>query len=308
MKKNNSRYPDFLVIGAGKSGTTSIDKYFNQHPDIFMARKEPCYFAIKNFESINDPNDKEQMLYYPDGVIDTEEYLHLFDDAIEGQLLGEVSPIYLNSEVAPVEIKKAIPEAKMIAILRHPAERLYSRYLHLASEFQAPDINLLFDRESIWHKRNDYVKEGYYAKNLKRFYDLFREDQLKVILFEDFKVSPMQTMSELYEFVGANSEFEPDMTIQYNKSGFIKNRYLDKLYGKDGFVNKLFKKANPNIYYKLKSNPLVYKTLLKLRGANMESPPLTLDLKRKITEEFYYEDIKSLEVMLNRSLKSWYEL
>lgn len=90
MNKLTKRLPDFLVIGAGKSGTTSLNHYLSQHPEIFMARKEPSYFAIKNLESINDPNDAEMMSYYPNGVMDFDNYQALFSDAQDGQLLGEV--------------------------------------------------------------------------------------------------------------------------------------------------------------------------------------------------------------------------
>ena len=125
MNKITLSMPDFLVIGAGKSGTTSLDNYLSQHPEIFMAPKEPSYFAIKNLESINDPNDTSMVHHYPNGVPNFIDYQELFRSAKEGQKKGEVSPIYLNSRDAAEEIKKAIPQVKLIAILRHPAERLF---------------------------------------------------------------------------------------------------------------------------------------------------------------------------------------
>lgn len=308
MASVKEQFPHFLIIGAGKSGTTSIDQYFSQHPEIFMARKEPCYFALKNIEKINDPEDKEMINHYPNGVTKIDDYLKLFDNAKDSQKRGEASPIYLNSDVAPVEIKNAIPDVKLIAILRHPAERLYSRYLHLANEFRAPDINELFDMDSKWHWRNDLVKEGYYAANLKRFYDCFGEGQIKVVLYEDFRSSPQKVISSLYSFVGVDEKFDPDMSIKYNQSGFVKNRKIDWLLGRNGNINKSLKKINPKYYNRLKSNPFIYKWLLKLRNKNIDRPKLSLELKKQITEKFYIDDIKKLEKLIGKNLRSWYKL
>ncbi len=308
MDSINTQLPHFLIIGAGKSGTTSLDQYFSQHPEVFMARKEPCYFSLNNVELINDPNDKEMINHYPNGVTKLDDYLHLFDDAKEGQMRGEASPIYLNSDVASVEINNTIPNVKLIAILRHPAERLYSRYLHLANEFRAPDINKLFDLSSKWHWRNDLVKEGYYGKNLQRFYDRFEYNQIKVVLYEDFRSSPQKVISSLYEFIEVEQGFVPDMSIEYNQSGFVKNRNVDWFLGRNGRINRLLKKVNLKYYNKLKSNPIIYKRLLKIRNKNIDRPKLPLELKKKITQEFYVDDIKKLEQLIGRNLKSWYEL
>lgn len=306
MNKLTKRLPDFLVIGAGKSGTTSLNHYLSQHPEIFMARKEPSYFAIKNLESINDPNDAEMMSYYPNGVMDFDNYQALFSDAQDGQLLGEVSPIYLNSPEAAEEIKNTIPEVKLVAILRHPAERLYSRYLHLASENRAPDMELLFDKSSAWHLRNDLVKEGFYGKNLNTYFNLFDQSQLKVILYEDYRENPLEVISSMYKFIGVDESFSPDVTIKHNQSGFAKNKVFDNLIGRKGSMNSFVKKISPSFYKKLKSNTKVHKFLLNLRNYNTVKPKQSIEEKRKITQEIYLNDIKILESLLNRDLKHWY--
>ena len=271
-----------------------------------MARKEPSYFAIKNLESINDPNDVEMMHYYPNGVMEIENYQALFNDAQEGQMMGEVSPIYLNSSEAAEEIKNALPKVKLIAILRHPAERLYSRYLHLASENRAPDMELLFDRSSAWHLRNDLVKEGYYGNNLKTYFNLFDKSQLKVILYEDYRENPLEVISSIYKFIGVDEKFSPDITIKHNQSGFAKNKVFDDLIGRKGAMNRFVKNISPSFYLKLKSNSGIHKFLLNLRNYNTVKPKQTIEGKRRMTQELYFDDIKFLETLLERDLKHWY--
>lgn len=306
MNTTTKRLPDFLVIGAGKSGTTSLHHYLAQHPEVFMARKEPSFFAIRHLEKINDPNDKEMMNYYPNGVIKLDEYQDLFNEAEEGQKVGEISPIYLNSEIAAKEIKKTLPNARLIAILRHPAERLFSRYLHLASENRAPELDLIFDENSIWHTRNDLVKEGYYGRNLNMYLEYFDKSQLKVVLYEDYRKNPQEIISSIYRFIEVDESFYTDISIKHNQSGLAKNKMIDKILGRNGIANNFIKGISPSLYSKLKSNSGIYKSLTSLRNSNTYKPKLSADLKKDITEKIYLDDIKLLEKVLDRDLSSWY--
>jgi Sulfotransferase family len=112
--------PDFFVVGAAKSGTTSLYHYLDQHPDVYMPRnKEPHYFSrVPPFPGRGS---------HP--VTSEEEYLDLFKLWNKESVAGEASPSYLWDEKAPYRIKETVPQAKIIAILRHPVERAYSHYL-----------------------------------------------------------------------------------------------------------------------------------------------------------------------------------
>ncbi len=134
-KDQKALWPHFLVIGAGKSGTTSLHEYLKQHPQIFMARKEPNFFAYENLDpsTLDDPDDRE---HYAQSFVSPESYLNLFAEAREGQLRGEVSNTYISKDGAWANIQRRLPEVKLIAILRHPAKRLFSRYTHLLRDGQ----------------------------------------------------------------------------------------------------------------------------------------------------------------------------
>ena len=154
--------PDFLLIGAGKSGTTAVHSCLDQHPEIYMsAIKEPNFFALEGTKLNCQQNDPEQRFHYPWSVTSLEEYKELFVQKTEGQICGESSPMYLYSPEAVQRIKNYVPEIILIAILRNPADRLYSRYMHLARENREPSQSFAdaLDRKSIWWRRNDLVNE-----------------------------------------------------------------------------------------------------------------------------------------------------
>src|SRR5260370_31910017 len=137
----------FFIVGARKAGTTLLYWYLDQHPQVYMSPiKEPNFFAAEirqeNFDSelrcgiARDSRGLREFLAgpmrekRPNGiVVDWEDYLHLFANAGNESALGEASVCYLWSPTAPERIAGTIPEAKIIAMLRDPAERAFSQYL-----------------------------------------------------------------------------------------------------------------------------------------------------------------------------------
>lgn len=299
--------PDFLIIGAGKSGTTSLDNYLKQHPAIFMSRlKEPNFFAYDKIDL--STLDKDAIEHYHTSVTRIDDYLALFKEAQLHQLLGETSNTYLVVEGTAKVIKDYVPNVKLIAILRQPTKRLYSRYLHLARENELPTKNFhdVLNKNSIWWVRNDLVKEGFYYTNLKRYFDLFPEKNIKVLLHEDLKNNLQDTLNEVFHFLGV-SETEPvDATVEYNKSGFIKNKFYDKTLGHNSVVKRLVKKALPlSLYDRMKNSQWLQKKVNDLQNNNLKRPELDKDLYKQITEEIYAEEIKQLSTLINRDLSNW---
>ncbi|UII21149.1 sulfotransferase family protein [Fulvivirga ligni] len=300
--------PDFLIIGAGKCGTTSVDNYLKQHPSIFVtAFKEPNFFGFEMVkpEDFDDPNE---LKYYQDhSITDLKSYQDLYKEAEPGQIKGETSNTYLYHETAPERIKHYVPDVKMIAIFRQPAERLYSRYLHLArvDQLPTPTFEGVLDKSTIWWERNDLVKEGFYYKNLSKFYDHFDKDQIKVVLFEDLKKDPQGIIQSIAEFVGADGSFEFDLSVEYNKSGFIKNKFYDKMIGQNSIIKKGIKSMVPtSAFEKLKSNPWLRKKFTDITDKNLVRPKLEPELKQKVTD-IYRADIQQLAKLINRDLSHW---
>src|SRR5580658_9442879 len=139
--------PNFFIIGAPKSGTTSLYHYLDQHPQVFMsAVKEPCYFAsevrVENFSqeyqkhvaaNLTGPAGQRESSNtgkrFSGLTVSWDDYLALFDGATGEIAIGEASVCYLWSATAARNILSRIPDARIIAVLRHPADRAWSQYL-----------------------------------------------------------------------------------------------------------------------------------------------------------------------------------
>jgi hypothetical protein len=300
--------PDFLVIGAGKSGTTSIDKYLHQHPEIFVPRKkEPNFFGYENIRPDELRGNPDDLAHYRNSVTNIGEYLKIFEEALPHQKRGETSNAYLYHENAPARILHYIPKVKLIAVLRQPAERLFSRFMHLARENRIPTKNFAdcLDKNSIWWRRNDLINEGFYARHLERYFNLFPPENIRVYLYEDFQDQPLKIMHEIYEWLGVDPSFSPDVTLRYNESGLIRNTFLNKIYGQGGILSRILKSVFPRYYQNLKNNLGLKKKMMDLRRKNLEKKDMDPAIRKALTLDVYAEDIRQLGKLLNRDLSHW---
>ncbi len=301
--------PDFLVIGAGKSGTTSIDKYLNQHPQIFVPRsKEPNFFGYENMSEANFAGDPEELNHFRNSVTRLEDYLSIFREAKPGQIKGETSNTYMYHVLAPRRIKYYIPNVKLIAILRQPAGRLYSRYLHLARENRVPTENFAdcLDRNSIWWRRNDLIKEGFYYRNLVPYFETFPRENIRIYLYEELQSNPLKVMKDIYRFLGVDSGFVPDMSVRYNESGFVRNKFLNRIIGQGGLLSRSLRALLPNsLIQKLRGDNILKKKMFELRAKNLHKPGMDPVLHKTLTFDVYGDDIRQLEKLIGKDLGHW---
>jgi hypothetical protein len=184
--------PNFLVIGAGKSGTTSLYRYLAQHSDVFMSPvKETNWFA---YEGQGDS------LRYPIRTRDA--YERLFEGVAAERAVGEASPQYLKSTVAAERIAAALPGVRLVALLRHPVDRAYSSYLHsLRDALERRGV------EEALQPGSRYVELGLYHPQLSRYFERFDRSRIKVILYDDLAADPAAVMRDLYAFLGVDESF-----------------------------------------------------------------------------------------------------
>lgn len=299
--------PNFLIIGAAKSGTSALYRYLGQHPQIYMsARKEPHFFSFNSRTKFTQgPGDT-----IPLAITEFSEYCSLFEGVTDETVIGEASPTYLYVPGTAERISKTLPDVKMIAILRQPVERAYSAYMHVVRDGREPVSDFckaIYEEERriednwgpIWH----YINGGFYYKQLMRYFSLFSDSQVKVILYDDFKENALKTIKGVFDFVGVESNFSPDVSVKPNVSGFPKSMFFHKL------IHNTFMKDNPIKWISRLFIPeeLRWRFTTMIRNKNLVKKPLSNNLKRRLTKRFYYEEIMRLQDLLDRDLSAWLE-
>jgi hypothetical protein len=300
--------PNFIIIGAGKSGTTSLYHYLKSHPEVFMSPvKETNFFALKDEPIVDPKDDPDQMYHYPWSIRNWEDYRALFKPACDAKAIGEVSPMYLYSKKAAEGIKETLPGIKLVVILRNPVDRLYSRFLHLARENRLPsdDIKDALDRDSIWWRRNDLVQEGFYHKHLSVYFENFNPTQIKIFLYDELQNNPVKLVQELFTFIGVDPTFSPDLKTSHNVSGFIKNRTIDQLIGQNSLVKKKLQHVSPIIANSLRKSARIKKVINQLRVRNLDRPSLPKEVKNQLLENIYKNDLILLQELIQKDLSKW---
>lgn len=298
---NSRQMPNFIVIGAGKAGTSSIFYYLKQHPQICMSSlKEPKFFALEG-EPLNFQGPDKDIVNNT-SVNSLEAYQNLFQGVSEEIAIGEASPIYLYSPKAPSLIKDYLPEVKLIAILRNPVERAFSSFTHLLREgyetltfeeaLQEEENRIQKKWAPLWH----YQQKGYYYEQLKRYYDIFDRQQIKVYLYEDLRNNSIELIQDIYSFVGVDNTFVPDLSKK-NVSGTPKSRLIHDLFTKDNSLKTLLKPLFPE---QLRRN-IADKAIAQNLGSKPTLAPETAHRLRQL----YREDILQLQNLIERDLSSW---
>jgi len=293
--------PNFLLIGAPKSGTTALYAYLSQHPQIYLSpEKEPHFFGFEN-ESLDFKGPGVTM--NASTVTSLEDYKELFSGVNDEIAIGEASALYLYLPTAPIGIRKYIPDAKLIAILRNPIDRAYASFTHLLRDNREPLLDfseaLKAEPERIrdnWGFLWRYTDIGFYGAQLERYYQLFPLNNLKVVLYDDFRESPLGTIQEIFGFLNVDSDFCPDMSIRHNVSGVPKNRILHQFINENNPVKSLLKPLLPRAIRE--------KTISNIKNKNLIKPSLSSLIREELSEVFR-ADIDKLQDLLQRDLSHW---
>jgi hypothetical protein len=201
--QNSSRLPNFIIIGAMKSGTTSIHHILASRNDVFMPEKEVYFFDVDDIEQHGDFFIKTQdgwTFHDFEADFDTyfEWYQKFFARAEPGQMIGEDTTTYLASKKAPTRIAKLLPDVKLIAVLRDPVARAYSHYWH---NMAAGRVTKSFEK-TIRQGGGNLLVRGFYEDHLRRYESFIKDGRLKVILFEDFIRNKQGTIDDVCAYLG----------------------------------------------------------------------------------------------------------
>lgn len=295
--------PNFLVFGAAKSGTTSIYKYLEQHPDVFMSSfKEPGFFAFEGeTPTLNGPGAQKWVDKWV--VTNLESYQKLFAEHQEEKAIGEASPYYIYYSQSAATIHKHVPEIKLIAILRNPVDRAFSNYVWAVRDRAENLTNfqdaLAAEKDRIkenWGPKWHYKNQGFYYRQLKPYYELFAPEQIKIHLYEDFVAEPVAVMQDIFQFLGVDNNFIPDMSRKHNTSLIPRNKSWHQFLDKPNPIKSLIKPLLP----------LKFRQNLKqdAKEKNLFKPSLSSQSRQQLMTE-YREDILKLQQLTQQDFSNW---
>jgi len=295
--------PNFLIIGASKSGTTSLFNYLNKHPDIYFPPiKEPSYFS-----------DGQPTFVHSD-----DEYAALFEGRTTEKAVGEATTSYLYDRQAPGRIKTLLGDVNILIILRNPADRAYSAWGHnyyligyeklpfeAALREEGHRISSTEFRKTcpFYYGGYHYFDVGLYYEQVQRYYDTFGRQKLKVIIFEEFVKDTAKTCTEIFKFLNVDPLFRPVLN-KHNVAPAFRSAIIQKFLLRPPLFLQ-------NIYETLpmKLKLALYQIGKFFYGLNIQQKDRVFQ-DRKLRSDLldrYYQDIKKLENLLNRDLSLWYD-
>jgi hypothetical protein len=227
--------PTFLVVGAGRCGTTGLAEGLRTHPDVFITRpKEPHYFALHgmkpNFQAPGDAATINRVAVTERGA-----YLALYPQETRHVARGDasVSTLYYHERAIP-EIQRLAPDAQIVVLLREPVDRAHSAFQYMAARgFEtAPDLLHGVREEDRrvadnWHHLWHYSRMSRYADSIEAFQASFGREKVGIWYYDDLQRDYVSTVQEVLRFIGtAPFEGEARGIPVVNSSGSPRSRFV----------------------------------------------------------------------------------
>lgn len=223
--------PNFVLIGAAKTGTTSLHRWLGQHPDIFVPRQKGLHFFTAQWlrENSSGPGDDRLL---QDLTPTWEAYLAHYADAAGRKAIGDVSPSYFSWWPSREAIGKYLGEPRILLVLRDPVQKAFSQYTHLIRDgreslsfweaLQAEPERKARGFGALWL----HLESALYAEPTERFLEYFGRERMKVLFFEDLIRDPQATLREIFAFLGVDAAVPLDTTEAQNRSGAPRSKLL----------------------------------------------------------------------------------
>lgn len=293
------KLPNFLIVGAAKSGTTSLYHYLKQHKDIFMPEyKEPQYFV----------SEKVQGRIYK-SISSFKEYEDLFE-GVHQKAVGEASVFYLcfHEEAIP-KIKSVLGnKVKIIIVLRNPVDRAFSAYRHVSRNSLKETLSFeealvaeegRLEREPNMTPMAMYKSMSMYSNSVQAYMSSFKD--VHVVLDEDLKHDATNALKTIFNFLEVDQEVKIDFKKHYNVGSLDwSNSFLKKVVFGKGVWKTFVKKVIPSMVLKTFS-----KKLRLMGGKKVEK----ISEKTKLELQSYFrEDVMALSKTIGRNLKHWIDV
>ncbi|WP_248963249.1 sulfotransferase family protein [Sphaerisporangium perillae] len=297
--------PDFLVIGAPKSGTTALHAALARHPGVFMSPvKEPKFFLTDGPPPARGgPGDAQT---FREHVWRRTDYEALFDPAPPGTVRGESTPFYLYDRRAQRRIHALMPGARLIVVLRDPVERAHSNWTHLWSAGLEPvgdvvracaeeERRIAAGWSAFWH----YVALGRYGEQLEHLFGLFPRENVLLFRYRELVHEPAATLDRICGFLGVEQGVlteVPRENVTAHPDPTLRHRALSRLMRVGATVGRHL----PGALAARLTEPL--ETALQDRGRPRR--PLGWEQRRALIPHFQ-DDIALLERVTGEGFGDW---
>lgn len=271
--------PDFLIIGAAKSGTTWLVHCLDSNSRVFIPQTELHFFSR----------------YADDLESHREWYEQHFEGSHDGQIIGENSN-YLSNPHAAKLIHDWLPDVRLITLLRNPTERAYSAYcMQLRKGRVTVDINAYLDPAI--SEAPHIITNGCYHKHLSRFIDYFPQERMHYVIFDDIGFDPKNVYVGVCRFLGIPEIFDTELLTQRvnAKDGVFLPPGINKLMSRFGWT------ARPRA---LLSGTLFQRIVRSMLARSFTYPEFSEQSRTKLNE-YYAEDVAKLSELVGRDLSFW---
>ncbi len=285
-----SRWPNLFLVGAPRCGTTSLHVWLPAIPGIFMSRiKEPHFFSRR---VIGD----DHPMVKP--IRDERDYLELFSGADDdAKFIGEATPFYLEDPGAAEEIRSKSPDARILASLRDPVERLYSHYLMMRNNlpglgsFREEIDRGLFQRD----KRNVAVLDpaiGLYSPQVARYHRVFGNRGMKVLVLEEWTRDTARTLRTIGAFLGLHTVIDRVSVPPQRRYGQARGPVVRYVFG-----NRQLSRASEAVI------PFRLRKFIRNRLLVKDVPKPPMDPRtREFLVDYYWDDVCRMQTFLGRRL------
>lgn len=295
-------WPTFVILGAPRAGTTALYAALRQHPQIGMSRvKEPNFFAYGEMPTLPFQGPATAMM--AGRIVNTRAaYEALFDASPSTLATGEASMTNFMPRACE-RIRHYAPDAKLIAILRQPAERAYSQFVNarrmgwepladFAAALAAEPLRLAQE----WIPYLCYQYRGYYAARLAPYFALFPRQQIRIYRYEAWRTTPQTVLADLFAWLGVDPTFTPRVNPRLN-AGQLPRPWLQALL-------RTLRRGKPWLAY---WTPQAWRTAVgqRLMQQIFAPPPALAPALRRQLMAAYRADIAQLQVLLDQDFSDW---
>jgi hypothetical protein len=297
--------PDFFIVGAPKAGTTALHAALARHPQLFMATvKEPKFFLCDGPPPDHGgPGDAHS---YREWIWRRDDYESLFDGAAPGVKKGESTAFYLADYAVHRRIRAAVPDARLIVILRDPVDRAYSNWAHLwadgletIGDFATACANEAQRKEEGWAPIWRYLETGLYGRHLQHLFDVFPRHQVHFIRYLSLVEEPQATVDGVCRFLGVEESIVADVPPM-NVGGYVAptptTQFLRTAFRWGAEVGSHFP---PQVWRKA-SLPLQW----LIQRAPQHRPELRQSDRAQLIA-YFYDDIAAVEQITGWDLETW---